>query len=90
MTTPETCSGAWSGVKMNASLLVPIGANRTIPLGPTLAPRTGPADPPIITCSRPWAPGGRWMITLLTVRARDQVMVRIGCVSAVLATQAEG
>jgi len=45
-----------------------IGANVTVPAGPTIAPRSCPLEPSISTWRRPDAPGGRWIVTWRTVR----------------------
>jgi hypothetical protein len=85
--TSDICNGTWSGVNLIVSLVVRIGANRTIPRGPTSPPRAWPPEPAIRTCSRPSASGGRWIMILRTVRGFRQLMVRMGCASVLLAVQ---
>ena len=68
MVTSLICSGTWTWEKLNFSPVVRIGANLITPLASSRAPRTWPSDPVISTWSRPDAPGGRAIVSLLMVR----------------------
>ncbi len=85
--TPEICSGACAGVNLNASALVRIGAKRSTPDGPSTPPRAWPRAPETRTGSGPSAPGGRWIVTMRTVRRCRQEMVSTGWASPGLAIQ---
>ncbi len=68
-------------MNLNVSSFVSIGANLRAPVGPTVPPRTWPPDPKIRTCSRPDAPGGRWIVTWPTFKRCAHRILSIGCAS---------